>query len=401
MNAKRPVTVGFLRSVRAVLLSVASFGAIATPDLVLAQDTRTVVRSPGDAPAPDQPLTVRREPDGRVSIRAVRVSGLRVDGSLDEDVYSSVPPIEGFIQMEPREGDPASEATEAWVFFDDRNIYIAARCQDSHPERAVLTEMRRDNSTAYDNENFTVVFDTFHDKRNGYYFLVTGLGALRDGLITDESSSNYDWNTVFDARVKRHDRGYDLEMVIPFKSIRYVEGPGQVWMINLRRVVKWKNEEDFVTQMPKSYGNSAVFHYSLAAALYGLEVPAVSRNLEFKPYAISDLRTDRLATPGFSNDPGADAGFDVKYGVTRSVIADLTYNTDFAQVEDDQQQVNLTRFNLYYPEKRECFLEGRGIFNFGSAGGSGGEGTAAATLFFSRRIGLQSGCPRRSPRAPA
>jgi hypothetical protein len=339
---------------------------------------------------PEPPDTVRRDESGRVSIRAVRVERITVDGVLDEEAYETTPPIGDFIQQEPREGDPASEPTEAWIFFDDRNIYVSARCYDSHPERMVLTEMRRDNGTIYNNENFTVALDTFRDKRNGYYFQVSALGALRDGLITDEGNPNYDWNAVYDARVKRNSQGYTVEMVIPFKSIRYKAGPNQIWGINLRRVVRWRFEDDFVTRMPKSYGSSAIYMFSSAATLYGLEVPAVSPNLELKPYAISDLRTDLNAKPAFTNDAGADAGFDLKYGLTRSLIADFTYNTDFAQVEDDQQQVNLTRFTLYYPEKREFFLEGQGIFNF--AGISGGS-SVTPVLFFSRRIGLSGGQP--------
>ena len=317
---------------------------------------------------------------------------MKVDGVLDEEVYQSTRPLDGFLQQEPREGEPATERTEAWVFFDDENIYVSARCIDSEPDRMVLTEMRRDNGTIFDNENFTVVLDTFHDKRNGYYFQVSALGALRDCTITDEGNQNCDWNAVYDARVKRDDTGYTAEIVIPFKSIRYREGPDQVWMINLRRVVQWKNEQDFLTRIPASYASGGSYHFSLAATLYGLEVPKVSRNLELKPYAISDLRTDRTAKPAFSNDLGADAGFDLKYGLTRSTVADVTYNTDFAQVEDDQQQVNLTRFSLYYPEKREFFLENSGVFNFGGAGGHGGGGDTPV-FFFSRRIGLDGGQP--------
>jgi hypothetical protein len=251
--------------------------------------------------------------------------------------------------------------------------------------------MRRDEINVFRNENFTVTLDTFHDKRNGYYFQVSELGALRDCTIADEGNLSCDWNAVYDARVKRNDQGYTAEIVIPFKSIRYRQGPNQVWMINLRRVIQWKNEQTFLTRIPASYGGSGAQYFSLGATLYGIEVPAVSRNLELKPYAISDVRTDLNAKPALTNDVGADAGFDVKYGVTRSLIADFTYNTDFAQVEVDTQQVNLTRFSLYYPEKREFFLENSGIFLFA---GNGGSSTGLTpVLFFSRRIGLEKGQP--------
>jgi hypothetical protein len=374
-----------------LILPSTAFGQTTAPAIVSPDNPYAGIVSATEAPPPEPPLTVYRDSDGHVSVRAVRVDRIKVDGVLDEEAYQTTPPIDGFIQQEPYEGQPATEETQAWVFFDDENIYVSARCLDSQPDRMVLTELRRDNGTIFDNENFTVVLDTFHDKRNGFYFQVSALGALRDCTITDEGNQNCNWNTVYDARVRRNDRGYDAEIVIPFKSIRYREGPNQVWMINLRRVVQWKNEQEFLTRIPASYGAGGSYHFSLAATLYGLEVPAGSKNLELKPYAISDVRTDLNAKPAFTNDLGADAGFDVKYGVTRSLIADFTYNTDFAQVEDDEQQVNLTRFSLYYPEKREFFLENSGVFLFGGAGDRGGGLTPV--FFFSRRIGLEKGLP--------
>ena len=278
-----------------------------------------------EPPPPEPPLTVRRDGQGRVSIRAVRVDRIRVDGVLDEEMYRTTPPIEGFIQQEPREGDPASEPTQAWIFFDNENLYIAARCIDSEPDRMVLTEMRRDNYTISNNESFTVGLDTYRDKRNGYYFQVSALGALRDGLITDEVNANFDWNAVHDARVRLHDRGYDLEMRIPFKSIRYREGPNQIWGIHLRRVIRWKNEQVFITRMPASYAAGAIYRFSLAAALYGLEVPATSKNLEIKPYAISSATTNNAVQPAVSNKVDGNAGLDAKYGVTRGLIAVLNH----------------------------------------------------------------------------
>ena len=375
-----------------------------TQPAVAAPSGPPVTTSDDGPPPPESPEVIRRDAEGRASIRAVRISTpLRVDGVLDEAVYAGTRSIDGFVQQEPREGEPTTERTEVWIFFDDRNIYVAARCHDSHPERMVVNEMRRDNMNIYQNENFTVAFDTFHDKRNGYYFQVNAIGGLRDALVTDERDSNFDWNTVWDAKAARTDQGWTVEMVIPFKSLRYTAGREQTWGVNLRRTIKWKNEETFVTPMPASYGMFGVFKFSSAATLVGLEAPVTSRNLELKPYAISDVATDRTATPAVSNDLGGDFGFDAKYGLSRSLIADFTYNTDFAQVEADEQQVNLTRFSLLYPEKREFFLEGQGIFAFGGVaahadfGGGGaavGSGQTQASslapvLFFSRRIGLE------------
>ena len=161
----------------------------------------------------------------------------------------------------------------------------------------------------------------------------------------------------------------------------------------MRRTVRWKNERSYLTPLPDFLAANAIWAVSLAADLVGLEVPDNGRNLEIQPYATSELRTDHNATPAFSSQGDADAGFDVKYGVTKGLTLDLTYNTDFAQVEDDLQQVNLTRFNLFFPEKREFFLEGAGIFAFGGATtrASAGNASNLPVLFFSRRIWLNNG----------
>jgi len=175
-------------------------------------------------------------------------------------------------------------------------------------------------------------------------------------------------------------------MAIPFRSLRYRAGADQVWGVNIRRTVRWKNEESFVVRVPPNQ-TSVIYQISLGATLVGLEVPSGSRNVEVKPYGIAGVSSDRLASPPVSNNVDPDAGFDVKYGVTQNLTADFTYNTDFAQVEVDEQQINLTRFNLFYPEKREFFLEGQGIFDFGGILSSVGGGLTPL-LFYSRRIGL-------------
>ena len=361
-------------------------------------------------PPPVLPDVVARDPQGRVTMRAIRLESpdsIRMDGLLDEPIYRRIPAVGGFIQQEPHEGAPATEKTEPWVFFDSRNIYVSARCFDSHPERMVLNEMRRDNFNIYQNENFTVVLDTFYTRRSGFFFQTNPLGAIRDQEVTSERDNNNDWNTVWDSRSATFSQGWTMEMVIPFKSLRYRQGGPQIWGINLRRVVRWKNEQTFLAPVPASYGFRAIYKFSSAATLVGLETPSASRNLELKPYAIAALTTNRMAAVPFSNDVNADAGLDVKYGLTRGLIADVTYNTDFAQVEADEQQVNLTRFSLFFPEKRDFFLEGQGLFVFGGTqqaggapvgGGGGGAGNSrldvpdvTPVLFFSRNIGLASG----------
>jgi hypothetical protein len=330
-----------------------------------------------------------------VTVRATRVlEPIVIDGRLDDSAYRTIDPIDGFIQQEPHEGEPATEATDVWLLFDDDNVYVSARCWDSHPERMVGNEMRRDHQALSRNENFGVAFDTFHDRRNSFMFHVNLLGGLTDALAVDERNVNKDWNTVWFARTERFDRGWTVEIAIPFKSLRFRSGENPVWGVNFRRIVQWKNEVSYLTPIPASYDLRGLVKMSSAANVVGLE-PAPARNIEVKPYAIADVVTDRFASPAIENDAGGDAGFDVKYGITQSLVADVTWNTDFAQVENDELQVNLTRFSLFYPEKREFFLEGQGIFSFGNAGfggGGGGDGMRGPdntpVLFFSRSIGL-------------
>ena len=350
-------------------------------------------------PPPVAPEVIARDDRGRATVRATRLKEpIVLDGRLDDDVYRSLPPLTGFIQQEPHEGELATEQTEAWIFFDDRNLYVAARCWDSHPERMVANEMRRDHNDINQNENFVVTLDTFYDRRNGFYFQTNPIGALRDQAVTDEGiGRNVDWNTVWDGKAHRFDQGWTLEMAIPFKSLRYNEGRRQVWGLNMRRAVQWKNEISFLSPIAASHGGRGVHRFSDAATVVGIEIPLGSRNVELKPYALSSVTTNQNAEPPFANRLGGDVGFDAKYGVTSGLIADFTYNTDFAQIEEDQQQINLTRFSLFFPEKRDFFLEGQGIFAFGgveqqSGGGSARRGNDNTDLtpiaFFSRRIGL-------------
>ncbi len=343
-------------------------------------------------PAPVFPETMTRDDSGRVTVRAIRLTApFGLDGKLDEAVYREMKPASDFIQTEPAEGMPATEKTEMWIMFDDDNIYVGARMWESHPERMVVNEMRKDSPNAFQNESLTIVLDTFYDRRNGVGFLINPIGGRQDGQITNERW-NRDWNTVFDFGVGTFDGGWTAELAIPFKSLRYRPGASQLWGLNARRVNKWKNETSHLVDTGKSVTGGAVYRVSLAATVVGLDVPSGSKNIEIKPYATSNLTTDRNARPSFSNDLGADAGIDVKYGVTQNLTADFTYNTDFAQVEADEQQVNLTRFSLFFPEKRDFFLENPGLFAFGGVAVNNGQPSSEAPiLFYSRRIGLNQG----------
>ena len=342
---------------------------------------------------PEPPAVVMRNDEGHATVRAVRLTEpLRFDGTLTEPVYQSVPPIDDFIQQLPAQGAPASEKTEVWVLFDDEFIYISARCWDSAPpDEWVANEYRRD--LIRQNDTFGVAFDTFLDRRNGFIFYTTPLGARADYVVNEETA-NFDWNPVWDAQVGRFEGGWTVEMQVPFKSLRYRPGAEQEWGIQLRRVVRRKNEWAYLNRVPASAAGPVGFtRISFGGTLVGLEVPNGSRNFEVKPYGIANMTTDRLAVPPFSNKGDGDFGVDVKYGVTANLTADFTYNTDFAQVEIDEQQVNLTRFSLLFSEKREFFLEGRGLFEFASGPGPSAGGSRRGQLdpivFYTRRIGLE------------
>jgi hypothetical protein len=338
-----------------------------------------------------------RDAEGRVTVRAVRIAEPpRLDGVLDDDVYRTVRPLDSFLQQEPNYGQPVSEVTEVWVLFDRDHLYVSARCRDSHPARIVGNDMRRDGRNVTQNDNLSVVLDTFYDRRNGVEFLVNAVGGMMDSQVTDERDVNRDWNTVWIAKSRRSDEGWTAEIAIPFRSLRYRGGGAQVWGLNIRRTVRWKNEFAYLSLVPRTQGARGILKFSSAATLVGVEAPAGSLNLDVKPYAVTSVRADRSVDPQFRNEIDPDAGVDVKYGLAKGLTADFTFRTDFAQVEDDDQQVNLTRFSQFFPEKREFFLEGQGIFAFGGvetgAARAGTSLTPGVTntplVFFSRRIGL-------------
>ena len=363
-------------------------------------------------PPPVAPASIARTDQGRATVRAIRLTEpLDVDGVLDEAVYEANLPVDGFIQTIPQEGQLVSERTEAWVMYDDENIYLVCRCWDSAgPEGWIANEMRRDTNGLRQNDSFGALFDTFHDRRNGFNFYTNMLGARADQWVTDEGNPNSDWNPVWSVRGGRFEGGWTVEMAIPFKSLRYLSGDDQTWGIQIRRVIRRKNEWAHLAFVPASTGitgdgsSMGIFRVSAAADLVGLDLPSAGKNIEIKPYATSSLTSDLTLAEPITNDADGDVGGDLKYGITANITADLTYNTDFAQVEVDERQVNLTRFSLSFPEKREFFLEGRGTFDFGRAsftgggggprggGGGGGRGGGAApTVFYSRRIGLSDG----------
>jgi hypothetical protein len=349
-----------------------------------------------DGPAPsDLPNVMTRDANFKSTVRAIKLrAALKFDGRLDDEVYAQYPGFGGMLQASPRYKEPSTEKTEIWVMFDGDNIYIAARLYDNAPpEKWIANELRRDTNQMRNNDHFGVSFDTFYDRRSGYMFYANPLGGFADYSVVDEGGSNSDWNPVWDVKTGRFDGGWTIEMQFPFKSLRYTSGDDQVWGIQFRRSIRHKNEWTYWTPVPQNMaGPQALNRVSMFGTVVGLDLPPAGRNLELKPYALGKMATDRLTNPPTSNDRDGDIGGDVKYGVTANLTADLTINTDFAQVEIDEQQVNLTRFNLFLPEKREFFLEGRGLFDFARGGASasaaGGGSNDQPYLFYTRRIGL-------------
>ena len=328
----------------------------------------------------------------RRTVQSMRVtSPMKIDGRLDEALYRTLQPASDFVQIEPEDGAPATEKTEMWVAFDDDNLYVTFRCWHSQMDRLVAKEMRRDHNALWGGDDVVVLYvDTFNDGRNGFQFVSNSLGGRSDGQAFNDGSHNGDFNMVWNVAAGRFDGGWTVEMAVPFKSIRYQPGAEQVWGINAVRTTRFKNELSFLNKVPKEYGQPGVHYSSSAGLLLGLAAPAGSRNLDIKPYAISNAIGEATAGGSVRNEVKANVGVDAKYGATQNLTVDLTYNTDFAQVEADQQQVNLTRFSLFFPEKREFFLENQGMFSFGGANNNSSD---TPMLFYSRRIGLERGLP--------
>jgi hypothetical protein len=345
------------------------------------------------APPPILPATVSRDDLGRATIRAFPLDApLRLDGVLDEAIFEQIPPVQGLIQVTPDYGAAASEPSDIWVLYDATHMYVVCRCWDSAPpEQWVANEMRRDANGLRNNDHFGVLFDTFYDRRSAFVFYTNPLGGRADYSIVDEGGSNSDWNPVWEVATGRFNGGWVVEMAIPFKSLRYQAGADQVWGIQFRRSIRRRNEWAYLNPVPPLLAGPQAFNrVSAGGTLVGLNLPEAGRNVELRPFASASS-----ASGAAGAGRPLDGGLDLKYGITAQLTADFTLNTDFAQVEVDEQQVNLSRFSLFFPEKREFFLEGSGVFDFGRSGDGGGPMAArnsdAPFLFYSRRIGLEGG----------
>ena len=312
--------------------------------------------------------------------QAVRIeTPPRVDGVLDEPFWAGIPPVTGFRQRDPVDGAPASERTEVRIAYDNDALYFGFSFFDSEPDRILRAILDRGGRISKD-DRVVIALDTYLDRRNGYIFEVGALGTQDDALFSDESLDRPDWNWdgVFTTETTVNAEGWVLEMAIPFTTIRFADVEEPVMGIAIQRSIRRKNETVLWPHIGQDFVGG-IAQASQYATLTGLKDVRRGHRLEVKPFAT--LGGQQLAgEPDFERQ--SKAGLDLKYGLTSNLTLDLTWNTDFAQVETDNIQINLTRFDLFFPEKREFFLERAGLFEFGTRG--------ETAVFFSRRVGLES-----------
>jgi len=328
----------------------------------------------------------RHGADGRLEMAAApTTSPVMVDGVLDDAVWQGAEPAGNFVQAEPDEGMPVTEDTRVWVAFDREFLYIAAYCSDQ-PGGIVINDIRKD----FGKENqdvLEVILDTFGDRRNGYVFATNPAGARADEQVTNEGRDiNTSWDAPWVSRTRRVPDGWTVEMAIPLRSIRSPEG-AESWGINFSRRIRRKNELAYWAPIPRAY---TLHRLSLAGNLTGLREISRGRDLRVTPYATAQTVRE---TGAAAFDQQADAGVNLKYGLTNGLTLDVTVNPDFAQAEADEQQVNLTQFSQFFPEKRDFFLENAGLFYLGDTPRNRRISLTPnidedLLLFFSRSMGL-------------
>jgi hypothetical protein len=336
----------------------------------------------------------------RPTARATRVEEApRVDGDvLDDPVWKVVPPLTEFWQTSPDAGDPSSERTEVRIVYTGDTIFFGVVCFDSDPSGLTVSDSRRDGSLE-DTDSFRILLDTFKDGLNGFIFGTNPAAREYDGQVTNEGTTpnvggggggggggnqrsgsgggfNLNWDGAWQVRTTTSTTGWSAEFAIPFRTLRYSAGATQQWGLNFQRTIRRRKEVAYWARLPIQFDLDRV---SLAGTLTGLDVPA-QRNLKVTPYVLGESRARGLREGGATLL--GDIGGDLKYSLTPSLTLDASVNTDFAQVEVDEQQINLDRFNLFFPEKRPFFLENAGLFAVGSA--------SEAEVFFSRRIGISA-----------
>jgi hypothetical protein len=317
-----------------------------------------------------------------------------IDGRVDEAIWSTVEPFSSFTQQEPAEGQPATERTEVWFLVSASHLYVGVVCHDSQPDNLVVSQSRRD-ADLNDTDSIQILLDTFNDGQNAFIFGTNPFGIEYDGQVMAEGQTggslgggagsqrgqlrgfNANWDADWTVRARPTERGWEAEFALPLKTLRYNPGENRTWGVNVMRNIRRKNEQVFLAAVPRGY---TIHRVSVAGKLNGLSLPA-RRDLKVTPYIAGSVNDDRTLVTDTVDRTG-DVGLDVKWGVRADLTLDLTVNTDFAQVEADEEQINLTRFALFFPEKRPFFLENAQVFQLGHP--------QAIDLFFSRRIGLSS-----------
>ena len=324
--------------------------------------------------------------------------GPLIDGDvINDSAYTGTRPATGFVQSRPFEGQPASERTEVRIVYTGDTLYFGVVCYTEDPSTIIAADSRRDSDLT-ETDSFQILLDTYLDGQNGFVFGTNPAGVEYDGQVTNEGQGtgrfgaggggrpsntrqqrgsgggfNLNWDGAWQVVTSVTDIGWTAEIAIPFRTLRYPSTEVQSWGMNFQRNIRIRNEQAYWSPLPRQYNLNRI---SLAGELQGLRVPP-QRNLQFTPYLLGEAlhRTESASTLSTG-----DIGADLKYSVTPSLTLDLTYNTDFAHVEIDDEQINLDRFTLFFPEKRPFFLENAGLFSVGQPG--------AVEIFFSRRIGL-------------
>ena len=327
--------------------------------------------------------------DPRIVTAVETRTPITLDGVLDDEAWITAEPATDFVQAEPHEGQAATERTTVRLLFDRDALYVGVRCDDAMASALIVNDIRKD-FTPGEQDTFELLLDTFADRRNGFVFATNPAGARSDTQIANEGRDvNTSWDAVWSVATKVDASGWSAEMRIPFKTLRFERGEGRIWGANFSRRIRRKNEVDYWSPVPRVYN---LYRAGLAGTLMGLGDVSQGHNLRIKPWVAGN---STRVVGGGEFDPASHAGLDVKYGVTPSLTLDVTVKPDFAQAEADEQQVNLTQFSLFFPEKREFFLENSGMFYFGDIPRESRLGNARFAppeeemlLFFSRRIGL-------------
>ena len=325
----------------------------------------------------------------RRSVTAFRMTdghSIELDGRLDDAVWASAVPAANFIQIDPANGRPATEPTEVRIVFDSDTLYMGVTAYDSEPDKLLGFQRRRDEGLGSD-DRFMWIIDTFLDGRTGYFFEMNPSGLMADALL-GVNGQNRQWDGIWNARARRSEIGWTLEIEIPFRTLNF-DPNNDTWGINFQRTVRRKNEESIWSGWARNQG---LRRMNNAGLVTGIREVSQGRGLDIKPYG---LFTSESNPGGGSPDTVLDgnAGLDLFYNPTPLLRTNLTINTDFAQTEVDQRQVNLTRFSLFFQEQRDFFLDGAIFFDFGSVEAQtfGGRGGGDRILpFHSRRIGLSA-----------